>query len=189
MSQVPPQFSTDQVRELTWRWVEHMVVGLELCPFAQPAIARQGVRVHVSEAVHLDAFLDDLDAELERLKATPSAELETTLLVHPRLFPDFFVFNDFLNVVEHVIEEHGLLDDIEVVAFHPQLVFEGAAENSLENLPNRSPFPMLHLLRTQSLDQASPHGDTQDIVERNRRTIARLGADGWAARWAEISQD
>jgi hypothetical protein len=189
MNPAAPLISTDRVRDLTWRWVEHMVVGLELCPFAQPAMNRQAVRIRVSEASHLDAFLDDLDAELVMLKEKSPTELETTLLVHPGLFPDFFVFNDFLNVVDHVIEEHGLLDDIEVVAFHPQLVFEGASEDSLENLPNRSPFPMLHLLRSQSLDEAAPDGDTRDIVERNRRTIARLGADGWAARWAEIAQD
>ncbi len=183
------ELSSERVRELTQRWVDHMVVGLNLCPFAQPALARQGVRIRVSEAPHLDAFLDDLDAELVLLKDKPASELETTLLVHPRLFPDFFVFNDFLNVVDHVIEEHGLEEDIEVVAFHPQLVFEGAAEDSLENLPNRSPFPMLHLLRAQSLEEASPSGDTQDIVERNRRTIEQLGASGWSARWDAISRD
>jgi uncharacterized protein len=177
-----PLPSAQQVRDDTQRWLERMVIGLNLCPFAKPVVAQNRLRLVVSEAKNLDAFLDDLDAELDRLAQTQAQELETTLLVHAGLFPDFFVFNDFLNVVDEVIEEHGLVDDIEVVAFHPQLVFEGAEEHSTENLPNRSPYPMLHLLRTASLERAVPDGDTTAIIERNRATVEALGVAGWRAR-------
>ena len=184
----PPLVSAERVRELTELWVQHMVIGLNLCPFAKPALERQGLRIRVSQAKHLDGFLDDLDEELGYFKGDSNSEVETTLLVHPQLFPDFLVFNDLLNVVDDVIEEHGLEDEVEVVAFHPELTFEGADADSLENLPNRSPFPMLHLLRTSSLHQASPNGDTAHIVERNRETIEALGAAGWEARWQALSK-
>ena len=181
--------SAEQVRADTLRWLDPMVIGLNLCPFAKPVVAQNRLRLVVSEAKHLDAFLDDLDAEIERLKSTPPEELETTLLVHAGLFPDFFVFNDFLNVVDEVVEEHEMTDHIEVVAFHPGLVFEGAETDSPENLPNRSPYPMLHLLRTASLERASPDGDTSDIIERNRATVEALGVEGWHARLAAPDDD
>lgn len=57
-----------------------------------------------SRARHIDGFLDDLDRELELLKTVPADEVDTTLLVHPTLFPDFFVFNDFLNVADEVLQ-------------------------------------------------------------------------------------
>ena len=84
----------------TRHWIEKAVIGLNLCPFARAVYVKNQVRIVVSRARHLDAFLDELDAELDLLKNTPAEEIDTTLLVHPSLFPDFEVFNDFLNVVD-----------------------------------------------------------------------------------------
>ena len=176
--------SPEAVQAATERWLLEAVIGLNLCPFARAPQLQGRVRIVVSQAKHIDGFLDDLDAELLRLRDTPAEELETTLLVHPSMFPDFFVFNDFANVVDEVIDEHGLSDDLEFVLFHPDLVFEGADADSAENLPNRSPFPMLHLLRTESLERAVPEGDTSDILARNRETLKGWRADEWRARWS-----
>ena len=174
------------VRAATERWLLDAVIGLNLCPFARAPQLQGRVRLVVSEAKHVDGFLDDLDAELLRLRDTSADALETTLLVHAGLFPDFFVFNDFANVVEDIIDEHELGDDIALVLFHPDLVFEGAAEDSPENLPNRSPFPMLHLLRTTSLERALPGGDSSEILARNRETLNAWSAADWRARWTAL---
>ena len=96
------------ILENTRRWIEKAVIGLNLCPFARAVYVKNQVRIVVSHARHLDAFLDELDAELTLLKETPADQIDTTLLVHPSLFPDFFVFNDFLNVVDDVVAEHEL---------------------------------------------------------------------------------
>lgn len=172
------------VQAATERWLLEAVIGLNLCPFARAPQLQGRVRIAVSQARHVDGFLDDLDAELLRLRDTPQDVLETTLLVHPSLFSDFLTFNDFANVVDEIIEEHALVDDIEVVLFHPDLVFEGQSEDSPENLPNRSPFPMLHLLRTESLERAVPDGDTSEILARNRETLQGWTAADWRQRWA-----
>lgn len=165
----------------TQRWIEKAVIGLNLCPFARSVWVRQQVRIVISRARHLDAFLDDLDRELDLLATTPAEEIDTTLLVHPTLFPDFFVFNDFLNVVDDVVAEHGLEGVIQVASFHPAFQFEGVAENDLSNCTNRSPYPTLHLLREDSISRAveSPGGDADTIVERNLETLRSLGHDGW----------
>ena len=173
----------DHVRTRTERWLAEAVLGLGLCPFAAQPQAQGRVRIAVSQARHVDGFLDDLDNELERLSQQPPEILETTLLVHADLFPDFYVFNDFADVVEGVIDEHGLSEGIELVLFHPDLVFEGAPEDSAENLPNRSPYPMLHLLRRDSLAQALPDGDSSAIITRNRMRLSGWTADQWRAHW------
>ena len=79
----------EEVLAQTRRWLEQAVIGLNLCPFAKSVYVKDQVRLVVSRARHLDAFLDDLDRELELLKTTPAEEVDTTLLIHPTLFPDF----------------------------------------------------------------------------------------------------
>ncbi|ESS15288.1 MAG: DUF1415 domain-containing protein [Burkholderiales bacterium] len=169
-----------QVRAQTLGWLEQAVIGLNLCPFATSVYVNSQVRVVVSTAKHLDAFLDELDVELLLLRDTPVQEIETTLLVHPHLFPDFLVFNDFLNIVDDVVAEHGLEGVLQVLPFHPEFLFGGEDETDMSHYTNRSPFPMLHLLREDSLSQAiDAHGDTDAIPERNKQVLRDLGLAGW----------
>ena len=171
----------------TRHWIEKAVIGLNLCPFARSVYVKNQVRIVVSRARHLDAFLDELDRELDLLVNTPADEIDTTLLVHPTLFPDFVVFNDFMGVVDDVVEEHGLDGVIQVASFHPQFQFEGVEPDDISNATNRAPFPTLHLLREDSVARAvaSDGGDADAIVERNIQTLRALGASGWQALLAK----
>ena len=173
--------SDEQVLADMHRWIEKAVIGLNLCPFARAVYVKNQVRIVVSRARHLDAFLDELDAELELLKATPAEQIDTTLLVHPTLFPDFLQFNDFLGVVENVVTEYELDGVIQVASFHPRFQFEGSEPDDISNATNRAPYPTLHLLREDSIDRAvaSDAGDAKVIVERNIATLQSLGHQGW----------
>ncbi len=173
--------NNEQVLADTRRWLEKAVIGLNLCPFARAVYVKNQVRIVVSRARHLDAFLDELDAELDLLQATPAEQLDTTLLVHPTLFPDFLQFNDFLGVVDDVVAEHDLEGVIQVASFHPQFQFEGSEPDDISNATNRAPHPILHLLREDSVERAiqSDAGDAEAIVERNIATLQALGHGGW----------
>lgn len=175
----------DEILARTREWVEKAVIGLNLCPFARAVWVKDQVRVVVSRARHVDAFLDDLDRELDLLATTPAEQIDTTLLVHPTLFPDFEVFNDFLGVVDDVVAEHDLEGVIQVAPFHPQFRFEGTEPDDITNATNRSPFPILHLLREDSVERAvtTDAGDADAIVERNLQTLRNLGHEGWAGLW------
>lgn len=181
------ELSDDTVLADTRRWIEKAVIGLNLCPFARSVYVKNQVRIVVSRARHLDAFLDELDRELDLLQNTPAEQVDTTLLVHPTLFPDFEVFNDFMNVVDDVVAEHELEGEIQVANFHPDFLFEGEAADDPSHFTNRSPYPTLHLLREDSVERAvaSEGGDAQKIVERNIATLRDLGAEGWKALLAK----
>jgi hypothetical protein len=134
----------------------------------------------VSHAKHLDAFLDDLDRELELLKTTPAEEVDTTLLIHPTLFPEFLVFNEFLDVADSVLTDHELEGVVQIAPFHPDFVFEGEDEADMSHFTNRAPFPTLHLIREDSLERAiESFGDTDVIYERNMDVLRKLGHEGW----------
>ena len=173
----------EQVLAATRHWIERAVIGLNLCPFARAVWVKNQVRIVVSTGRHIDAFLDDLDRELDLLAATPAEQIDTTLIVHPTLFPDFLGFNDFLDVADDVVAEHELDGVIQVAAFHPQWQFDGTEPDDITNATNRSPFPTLHLLREESVARAvaSEGGDAEAIVARNVQTLRDLGSDGWAA--------
>lgn len=175
----------EQVIAATRHWIERAVIGLNLCPFARAVWVKNQVRIVVSGARHIDAFLDDLDRELDLLAATPAEQIDTTLIVHPTLFPDFLAFNDFLDVADDVVAEHELEGVVQVAAFHPQWQFEGTEADDITNATNRSPFPILHLLREESVERAvaTDAGDADAIVERNMKTLRDLGHDGWARLW------
>jgi hypothetical protein len=166
----------------TRAWVEHAVIGLGLCPFAR-APQRQGrVRYAISAADAPQALLDELLEELGRLVTTPAEELETTLLVIPRMLADFDEFQDFTAAAESALQALGLEGVVQLASFHPDFRFEGTAADDVTNATNRSPFPTLHLLREESIERAvDAHGDPDRIVEANLATLRALGPGGWAA--------
>jgi len=109
----------------TRAWVERVVIGLKLCPFA-PAPALKGlIRYATSEAETREALLEDLATELQHLVASPPEEVETTLLVHPQVLQDFHDFNDFLEIADEALRIWGLEGEIQIASFHPQYQFAG----------------------------------------------------------------
>ena len=157
-------------------------MGLNLCPFAKAVYVKNQVRLVVSQARHTDDLLEDLDRELDMLVETPASETDTTLLIHPTLFENFLDFNDFLEVAERVVDEHGLEGVIQLASFHPQFQFAGTGPHDISNYTNRAPFAILHLLREDSVERAVaafPQADA--IFETNIKTLHKLGITGWIA--------
>ena len=165
----------------TRAWVKHAVIGLNLCPFAKAPQFKGLVRYAESEATDPAGLLTDLMDELQRLAKAPPERLETTLLVHPRVFTDFADFNDFLGVAEDAVADLGLEGVIQVASFHPNYRFEGTGADDITNATNRSPHPTLHLIREDSIDRAvAAFPEAETIYEANMATMERLGHDGWA---------
>jgi len=168
----------------TCEWLEKAVIGLNLCPFAKAVYVKNQVRFVVSTARHLDGLLEDLDRELEFLAATDPEAVDTTLLIHPTLLPDFLDFNDFMQLAEAAVAEHELEGVIQIASFHPQFQFEGTAPDDLGNFTNRAPFPTLHLLREASIERAvAAFPEAETIYQRNIETLEVLGQAGWDALW------
>ena len=164
----------------TRRWLQRAVIGLNLCPFAKSVQAKDQVRFVLSEATTPDALLEDLAAELAWLNDTDPAVVDTTLLIHPWVLGDFHDYNDFLDQADAAVDALGLEGEIQVASFHPDYQFAGTAFDDVGNCTNRSPYPILHLLREASVERAvAAFPDPDAIVERNIATLGRLGAEGY----------
>lgn len=172
--------SPEEIVRQTRHWLEKAVIGLNLCPFAKPVHARDLIRYAVSAAETPEALLADLIEELQTLAAVEPEEIETTLLIHPGVLSDFLDYNDFLGVAEDAVAGLGLEGVIQVASFHPQYQFAGTAPDDVTNYTNRSPYPMLHLLREESVERAvASVSDPAEIYKRNMETLRRLGVEGW----------
>lgn len=163
----------DEVRQ----WLERVVIGLNLCPFAAVPYRNGQIRITTSQAQTEEELLADLSAELVLLDQTPTTTLETTLLVVARLLADFETYNDFLSRAEDLLRRGGWEGQYQLATFHPQYRFRGIRDDDASNLTNRAPWPILHILREASLDHAlSDYPDPEAIPERNIQKVKSLNA-------------
>ena len=158
------------------QWVETLVVGMNLCPFAKRELVKNRVRFITTAATTAEQLLHALQAELELLNTDPS--IETTLLIHAQVLQDFYDFNDFLDDADNVLVDMGLEGVYQIASFHPDYQFGGTAPDDAENYTNRSPYPILHLIREASLERViADYPDVDDIPERNIALMNELGRD------------
>lgn len=172
----------DRVICATVHWLEAAVIGLNLCPFAGVPWRQGRVRLRVSDARTQQQLAEELVEELLALDAADPTECETTLLVHPGVLGDFGDYNDFLDVADGLLQQLGLEGTLQLASFHPDYCFADSAPDDPANCSNRSPYPMLHLLRESSIEAATARlAGPEAIYERNIRTLRELGMSGWNA--------
>jgi len=177
-------YDADAITRTVRRWVETVVVDLNLCPFAGRELHQQRIRFAVTPATAGEELLASLQTELEWLEAHP--DIETTLLIHPRVLQDFEDYNQFLETVDALLGAMGLDGIFQVASFHPHYQFAETGNDDVENYTNRSPYPMLHLLRERSLERSiASYPDTAQIPLRNIALMKRIGI----ARLKQLLQD
>ena len=174
------ELTDEKVLADTRRWIEKAVIGLNLCPFAKAVYVKNQVRFVLSDASTPEALLEELAEELVLLRDADPEQIDTTLIIHPEVLTDFLEYNDFLENADAAVETLDLQGILQVASFHPQYQFAGAAPDDVSNYTNRAPYPILHLLREDSVERAvAAFPDPDVIIERNIETLDKLGVDGW----------
>jgi len=158
------------------QWVETLVVGMNLCPFAKREMVKNRVRFATTTSKTEEQLLMALQAELELLNSDPS--VETTLLIHPGVLQGFYDYNRFLGYADSLLVELGLEGIYQIASFHPDYQFDGTKLDDAENYTNRSPYPMLHLIREASLERViADYPEVDQIPVRNMALMNSLGQD------------
>jgi len=160
----------------TKKWVETMVVGLNFCPFARAALQKESIRFSLVESTSEQELLAALSAELSFMRQ--NADIETSLLIHPQVLVSFHEYNQFLQVAEALLEDLGFAGELQIASFHPDYQFAGTMPEDAENYTNKSPFPMLHILREESLSKVlQNYSDPEAIPEQNIKLLQEMGAE------------
>ena len=184
---MPPRDSmqTHDIIAQTERWLNIAVIGLNLCPFAKAEQVHGRIRYCTSEATSTAQLLLNLEQEIYHLRRQDPQKTETTLLIHPHVLADFLDYNDFLDETDALLARVDPDGEFQIASFHPQYQFGGTAPDAIENYTNRSPYPMLHLLREASVARAvASFPDAAQIYERNIATLNALGHAGWVTMLA-----
>ncbi|WP_423840425.1 DUF1415 domain-containing protein [Vibrio mytili] len=165
---------TQQVEQ----WLNDVVIGLNLCPFAAKPQRNNQIKIFVSEVTQEEALLEDILLQLMELSNTDPEDLETTLVVVPNMLDDFWDYNFFIDWVEGLIKQQDWEGVFQLATFHPDYCFGGAKPEDDENLTNRSPFPIFHLIREESMEKVLKHyPDPESIPDTNIERVSSLTED------------
>jgi hypothetical protein len=158
------------------RWVESFVVDMNLCPFAKRELINNRIRFALTAAQTEEELLTALQAEFELLDSDTS--IETTLLIHAKVLQDFYDYNQFLDYADKLLLQMGLEGIYQIASFHPHYQFGNTDPDAAENYTNRSPYPMLHIIREESIARAIADSPNLDQVPaRNIALMNQLGKD------------
>jgi hypothetical protein len=175
--------------ELTKRWIAEFVIALNLCPFARRVFDAERIRYVVSNARSETALSLDLQDELRRLVHTPRAEIETAVVILPYFLGEFLDFNDYLDTANRILIQEGFVGEIQIASFHPRYQFAGTNVDDVENFTNRSPFPLLHLLREVSVTEVAHAPEfLNGIPARNIELLRQMGREEIDRRLARMTQ-
>ena len=167
---------SDETESIVRHWLESVVIELNLCPFAKRELINDRVRFADTDATTELQLLQALETELERLSSDTS--IETTLLIHPNVLADFADYNEFLELADGLLLQMEFDGVFQIASFHPDYQFAETHPDDAENYTNRSPYPILHLLREESLARAIEHtADIDQIPLRNIQKMNELGAE------------
>ena len=180
-------FPAEQAVELTQQWVEAIVVGLNLCPFAAPEVRNQSIRYVASHAASLEEATQDFLEELQIIQKSDESELSTSLLNFTDTAVEFETFLDLLDMCQSALESAGLEGVFQLASFHPQYCFAGVDPDDITNWTNRAPFPTIHLIREGQMSRVLVHYKTpEEIPERNMALMEKLGREGLIERFSPL---
>lgn len=174
----PNQREAEDIAAIARSWVEKVVIGLNLCPFAKAVHAKKQVRYIVTMAIQPDDLLAEVEHEIGVLIDTDPVELDTTLLIHPLAMLNFLDYHFFVGETAAALRRLQVNGVLQIAGFHPDYCFAGNTPDDVANYTNRSPHPMLHLLRESSIDKAvAAFPEAADIFETNIKTLRSMGLE------------
>ena len=165
------ELSNEKIIEQTNKWIQSVVIDCNFCPFAAKALLQKSIRYHINANANMEDALMCLHDEFLFLEA--NKEYETEFVIFPNNFENFEDYLDLVFASEQLINELGFEGTYQIASFHPEYIFEGADANDASNYTNRSIYPMLHILREDSLEKALSMYPHADLIPVNNITFAQ----------------
>ncbi len=172
MTETP--LSDQDIEAVTQTWLKTIIVEYSICPFAKRELERGSIFFIVNHGTQIDQCLLKLILECDRLDS--DSDIETTLLIFAKAFTDFEDYLDFIEIAETLLIEQGYEGIYQLASFHPDYCFQDAKKDDASNYTNRSPYPMVHLLRETSIDKAlESYPNPENIPQHNIELTRKLG--------------
>jgi uncharacterized protein len=157
---------TEIVIAKTKKWIIDVVIGCNFCPFAGREVKRDSIHYEVLQNATQESVLESVMHSFHKLD--DNENIETSLLILPGSFESFDDYLQLLDMTNSLLEEQDYEGIYQVASFHPQYLFAGSHNEDPSNYTNRSPYPMLHFLREDSVSKAiDSYPDIDEVPNRN----------------------
>jgi uncharacterized protein len=165
-----------QIKDKTIAWIRSFIIEYNICPFAKHTVKEGTLEIDVVHPNNTEQALEVTMSTI--LRMDDNSQIETALLVFPSAFTSFDDYLDFVSFAEELLRMSGYEGICQLATFHPHYCFADTLENDVSNYTNRSPYPLLHILRESSIEKAiAYYGDTSKIPDNNIATMHKLGLD------------
>ncbi len=172
----------------TQQWIEAVIIAHNFCPFAWQVFQQKSIHYEVVSESDIATVMSELMVLIDFLKS--HEEIETAFLILDNNFESFHQFIDLIDLSNDLLIDQGEEGHFQLAHFHPLYCFEGLDNADAANFTNRSPFPMLHILREQSIEQALMKTATpEEIPLRNINHARNLGAEKFIKQLADIMKN
>ena len=166
----------DQIKKQTIAWIQSFIIKYNICPFAKHTVNQETLAIEIVPPNNLEQALEAMMSTIVRMDN--DTEIETFLLLFPYSFLTFDDYLEFVSLAEELLSLSGYEGIYQLATFHPSYCFADVLETDVSNYTNRSPYPMLHILRESSIEKAIDYyGDTRKIPDANIATMHKLGLD------------
>jgi len=166
--------TTQEVIQQTKRWIQRVVIELNLCPFASQVFIQNQIQYTVIEHGDTEQILHHLADTFEHLNN--NKETETSLIILSQSHADFNDYLALLDLSQLLLDDLNYTGIFQLASFHPQYCFEGSKNSDASNFSNRSPYPMLHILREDSIEKAvSGYDNIEDVPQNNIKRLQKIG--------------
>ena len=160
----------------TKEWLDEIIIGLNICPFAKKEFVNNTIHYHLSKTDQVKAALHEVIEQCRYLQN--HEELETTLIIYANGFRGFERYLDLIDYANDLLIESGFEGIFQIASMHPEYCFDGEDYDDASNFTNRSPYPMLHLIREASMPRVlSVYNEPEKIPENNIELAHEKGAD------------
>ncbi|MFM2337774.1 MAG: hypothetical protein RL115_967 [Bacteroidota bacterium] len=158
--------TAEDIIKQTKKWVADVVIGCNFCPFANAVIKQEKVFYRIVTSNDAEQCLMAVLEECKRLDN--DSIYETTLLILPYGFDVFSQYLDLVSIAEQMLKQKKYEGIYQLASFHPNYIFSGSQEDDAANYTNRSPYPMLHILKEASIEMAlENYKNPEDIPNKN----------------------
>jgi len=171
-----PELTDYQIKKQTIAWIRSFIIEYNICPFAKYTVNQETIAIDIVRPDNLEQALEIMLSTIVRMDK--DTEIETILLLFPSSFSNFDYYLDFVTLAEELLLVSGYEGIYQLATFHPNYCFTDVLATDVSNYTNRSPYPMLHILRESSIEKAIDYyGDTSKIPDNNIATMHKLGLD------------
>ncbi len=162
----------------TRKWVEDFVIAYALCPFARTPYDAGRVRFCEITEIDAEAILQAFWKEVEIIDCAKETEISNSILAIPALTGSFEDYLDMIAMAMELLEMQNKTNKFQLASFHPAYQFEGTKQNDPTNYTNRSPVPLIHIIRVEEMARAiASHPDIDSVPIANQTKMRELGEE------------